>query len=446
MNSKAGRIFGRAPSERTVTICPSGRAGNETENRFRSIAGHCSREIVIKNGGRETKVSALGGITMRIGVDAQLIGKDQGGIERYVRHLVEHVPDAAEDDQFIIFVSRQFTPTKRRNNVCYVPLPFGEPILPILSTLPTLPTLHRSVLLPWLARQYRLDVLHVVQRMAPPIPGCRIVLSMHKTLPASPNTGNSHALDLLARLLTWRAIRRVDRILAPSQTVRAELVEALGVPAEKVVAVHNGIDSRRFSIQKDSENTRAVIKKTPYVLCAGALEPNKNLEMTLEAFKAFASKRGERVKLIIVGGERAFGYRRKLELLVEELDLEREVEITGFVSDKEYLELLRGARLLLAPSRDRGFDLPPIEAMACGTPVVCSDIEIHRELLHDRAAFFAVDKPSQLAAQLDALWDDVPARARLRRCGLERAATLTWESTAWQIAETYKAVGKSKHA
>jgi glycosyltransferase involved in cell wall biosynthesis len=365
---------------------------------------------------------------MRIGIDAHILGKNKGGVERYVQSLVELLPAAAPQHEIFIFAPKWHRPASVPANARYVTLPIADPIA------------QRSLLLPWLTRRYQLDLIHV-QRVSPPLTRCGVVLTVHDVLPLTRPADHAGLRNFLVRAFTPASLRRADRVLTPSETVRRELIDLFRLPEDKVVAIQNGIDHRLFSAGEPRPKGAA-----PYALYSGALEPRKNLETVLRAFKEFASARTPRPRLILCGGERAPDHRRQLETLAQDLGIVRDVSFTGFVSDARYLELLRGARLFLAPSRGEGFDLPPLEAMACGIPVICSDVEVHRELFTDQAAFFTTSSAAELASVLGEIWDDPAARKRMRRAGLQRAASFSWENTAWRIAEIYQGLDKSRAA
>jgi alpha-1,3-rhamnosyl/mannosyltransferase len=362
---------------------------------------------------------------MRIGIDAHILGKGSGGVERVVFQMVRQVPDLLPGHSFIIFTNRSYRPPfPDRPNVRYVSLLLSDPVI------------QRSLLLPWLVRRWRLDLLHV-QRIAPPFPGCRLVVSIHDILPLTDRSSHPGWRDELVRRLTPGSIRRADRIVTVSNTVRDELAARFPESAGRVTAIYNGIDPEFY--QDDDARER---DRPPYLLCMGAIAPRKNLEVVLRAFRIFL-KGPRQARLVLAGLIRSRAYQERLNRLVAELDLTGSVTFTGFISDEDYRLLLQGARLFLAPSRGEGFDLPALEAGASGRAVICSDIPVHRELLGDGAVFFPPDDAETLARQIEDLWEREEERNRLGRAARQRAADFSWERMAGQLAALYVEVGKA---
>ena len=369
---------------------------------------------------------------MRIGIDAHILGKNKGGVERYLRQLILLLPQVAPGYDYVFFVNRRYPiPANCPANVTYVTLPFSDPLI------------ERSVILPWLSSKHRLDVLHV-QRVAPPLVNCALVVSLHDILPLTNPRDYRGWRNALVRFLTPQSARRADYILTVSGTTKNEIVKILHVPAAKVAFAYNGIDHEFFrpQLEKEPSAGRFAFLSDPYVLYLGALETRKNLEIVLSAFAGFLASINGTARLIIAGGERTSGYGQQLKKLVREKQLSDNVIFTGFVSDIECLELLRNARLFLAPSRGEGFDIPPLEAMSCGVPVICSDIEVHRELFAGAAEFFPAAEPDILAQLMAGLWKNQPRRESMIQKGLLLAQKFTWENMACQTAAVYQEIEK----
>jgi glycosyltransferase involved in cell wall biosynthesis len=136
---------------------------------------------------------------------------------------------------------------------------------------------------------------------------------------------------------------------------------------------------------------------------------------------------------------RSEDYAARLRRLAQELAPDA-VHFAGFISDVECVALLQHASAFLAPSRGEGFDLPALEAMACGIPVVCSDIPVHRELLGDEVLFFSTDSADDLGAQLSALFAAPDLLHTLKRAGPKHAARFSWARSMQQLAQLYRAL------
>ena len=375
---------------------------------------------------------------MRLGLDAHILGKGKGGVERVVDQMVRWLPEFLPNHHFVVFVQKHFRPPyPARRNVTFRPLPVSDPIL------------QRSLVLPWLARREKLDVLHV-QRAAPPRLRTKLIVHTHDLLPLTAPADHRGWRDRLVRQLTPASLRRADCVLTVSESVATEIRTLFPEVAPKVAAVLNGIEGAVFR-PKNTSAPRAEIHGRlaltgDYVLYLGALMSRKNLEVAVRAFGHFlAAARaagGPVPKLVLAGMSRSEDYVRRLKTLAAQV-APREICFTGFVSDADCIALLQHARAFIAPSRGEGFDLPALEAMACGIPVICSDIPVHRELLSDDALYFATDHAEEFAQQLQRLFTTPGLTEALALRGTTRARRYAWDSSMRSLASLYQTLLKA---
>ncbi|HTQ30717.1 MAG TPA: glycosyltransferase family 1 protein [Opitutaceae bacterium] len=373
---------------------------------------------------------------MRIGIDAHILGKGKGGVERVVHHMVRLLPEFLPEENFTVFVNRRYEPPfGPRANVRYRRLPVADPLL------------QRSVILPWLARQERLDLLHV-QRAAPPGLCAKLVVHVHDLLPLTAPQDHRGFRDGLVRRLTPGSLRRADRVLTVSESVAGEIRHRFPEVVRKVAAIPNGIEAELFRPKPPGAPRAAVHSRLgldgPYVLYLGALMARKNLEVAIRGFGRLreslpADARPEKPKLVLAGMSRSDDYVAGLRALAEQA-APGAVCFAGFIHDAECVALLQHAGVFLAPSRGEGFDLPALEAMSCAVPVLASDIPVHRELLGYDALFFPPDRPERLAGELQRLLTRDDLRAQLAQRGVARAARFTWESAMQRMGGLYQDV------
>jgi glycosyltransferase involved in cell wall biosynthesis len=363
---------------------------------------------------------------MRIGIDGHVLGKNIGGVERYVEKVVELVPDLCLQHQFIIFVSQRMKARfvkDRRQNVQFVTLPVSDPIV------------QRSVMLPWLVRRHRLDVLHV-QRVSPWACGrCRILLTVHDLIPIKYPDAYPGFRAALIRLLTPSSIARADFIVCPSQFVCDDIERYFPAATAPRRPFYNGVDPERFTVRAlvpEPGTLKRHAVEQPYIFSPGAIEERKNIETIIEAIARLDV--ASRPLLLLSGSVRDGGYFIRLQKLARDLRVADWVRHLGFVSDDDLIDLYGHAVACVAASRDEGFNLLPLEALACGAPVLCSDIPVHRELYEDAVSFFPPDSPELLAQGI--------RRARAvntdRRTIADAAKTivdrLSWEAMAQRMA------------
>jgi glycosyltransferase involved in cell wall biosynthesis len=240
--------------------------------------------------------------------------------------------------------------------------------------------------------------------------------------------------DRLLLALDRRGIRGAGACIAVSQHTRRALIRHLGVPAERIFVVYEGIDHDRFR----PTGPRPV--DGPYVLFVGSEHPRKNLAGLLRAFATL--KRDHRfraLKLVKVGspGNPPERFRGRTLALVKALGLEADVVFTGRVGDAELPRYYSAAACLVLPSRHEGFGLPPLEAMACGCPVVVSSATALPEITGDAALAVDPCDVGALARALEALIGDPALARRMTERGTRHAATFTWERTTRRTEEVY---------
>jgi alpha-1,3-rhamnosyl/mannosyltransferase len=372
---------------------------------------------------------------MRIGIDGHVLGKNIGGVERHVEKIVELVPDLCPQDEFIIFISRRTNERRtgdHRPNVRYVTMPISDPIV------------QRSVVLPWLARKHRLDILQV-QRIAPWwCGGIRILLTVHDLIPIKCPQDYSSLRDRLVRLLTPGSIARADFITCPTQVVCDEISERYPAATAPKRPFYNGVDLKKF--MEPIENRDRVTRSRygidrPFLYSPGAIEERKNLETIVDALARLHP--GSRPLLILSGAIRDRSYFRRLDAFAEEKKVANAIRHLGFVPEQDLVQLYGAASACIAASHDEGFNLLPLEALACGAPVLCSDIPVHRELYQGAVKFFPPDRPDMLAQAIAEVCS-IPAGPRARSAAAEEIVSrLSWEAMAQRMAGFYQEMSQS---
>ena len=310
-----------------------------------------------------------------------------------------------------------------------------------------LPTARAPVRIAWeqalgplAARRDRLDLIHGPVNVLPLLAPCPGVVTVHDlAFLAYPETHGAARRRYLA-LLTALSARRAARVIAVSAFTRDELVRRLGTPAEKVSVVHNAVDPRFRPLPAVDVARFRAERGLPAraVLAVGTLEPRKNLAGLLHAFARLAPELGEEVGLVVVGG-RGWLYGETLAL-VERLGLARRVRLAGHVPDAELPLWYNAAEVFVYPSLYEGFGLPPLEALACGTPTVTSAAASLPEVVGDAAILAAPADPDALAAALARVLADPALRATLRDRGLRRASGFTWARVAAATRAVYDEV------
>jgi glycosyltransferase involved in cell wall biosynthesis len=233
-----------------------------------------------------------------------------------------------------------------------------------------------------------------------------------------------------------RSVARADRVLADSKATRDDLVAHFGAPPEKVQVLYSGVDARFCPEKERGEQERLRDKygiEFPYVLSLGTLQPRKNY---VRLIKAFANLPLANLRLYIAGG-RGWLYE---DIFAEAQKHGDRVHVLGFVDDADLPALYRGAALFAFPSLYEGFGIPPLEAMACGVPVVCSNASSLPEVAGDVALMvdpFDIDALTQAMARV---LEDADLRREMIAKGLAQAERFTWEKAARQLLSSFEAL------
>jgi alpha-1,3-rhamnosyl/mannosyltransferase len=325
-------------------------------------------------------------------IDADVLGRERTGDETYVEQLLHNLPALGVDLRYAAITRH---PELLPSTI--------EPI--VLRTRSQ--ELRMAVRMPILLRRVRPAVAHFLHAL-PPFCPCPTIVTVQDISFENDPQAMPRKDRMVFKAMVPRAVRKADAVLTISERSRADIVAAYGIPEEKVVATPLGVDPAF---------TPGPGEAGDYLLVVGAIVPRKN---PLAAAMA-AQRLGKR--LIVAGPIKDEALADKLRALGAEL--------RGYVTKDELVRLYRGAEVLLFPSRYEGFGLPPLEAMACGTPVVCSPDPALREL-GVGAALFASD--DELAGAVETILAD---RETYVRASLARARAYSWQETARRVKDVY---------
>ena len=271
---------------------------------------------------------------------------------------------------------------------------------------------------------------------------CKEVLTVHDLLFEShPQYFPSSTKYTLAPLVKRSAIR-ADVILTISEYSRNQIIERYRIAPERICLTPCAIDQSIFNPGDQIQSRRLVreaFQVEDFILSVGRIEPRKNHKSLVEAYAYLKAKGKSLPKLLLVGG-RDFGY-QATALLIREKNLEKDVLFLHSVSDHMLPHLYRAAMVMVYPSFAEGFGLPPLEAMACGCPVISSGTTGLAEVVGDSG--WIID-PNHWPSIADSLWESIQDASRRRiyaQMGLERAAGFSWENSAKAIIGAYDRLG-----
>lgn len=364
---------------------------------------------------------------MRIGFDARLVYYQQAGIGQYILQLVQSLARLSSWGELWVFRSRKAPP---------LPLPHHVRQASLWT-----PSHHRfeSAALVTELTAKRLALLHSPD-FIPPFGGrFRSIITIHDlNFIHFPQFLTSESARYYGQI--QRAVERADHIITDSNWTRDDVLGQLGVPPERVTTVYLASNPVYRSITDRQEVRRAVTRyglPSDFIIFVGTLEPRKNVPTLLKAFRQLRDG-GYNVHLAIVG-RKGWLYDEVFSTLTE-LKLADSVHFLENVSNEDLVRLYNAARCLALPSYYEGFGLPPLEAMACGTPVVVSDRASLPEVVGDAGLLVDPDRPEALCAALARILDDSELRKSLRQRGLIRAGEFSWARAARETMAVYERV------
>ncbi len=373
---------------------------------------------------------------MRVGITTSVIQRGQTGIAQYVfallRALIEYGTN--EYTLFVLEKDRElFDFASGKIEIVEVEERFRPAVNDILW--------HQFVL-PGLARALRLDLLHVpsYRRMLWRAP-CPLVATIHDLAVFSVRAKYDWKRMFYGRVIAARLARRQSGILAISENTARDVKRFFKIPKERVSVVHSGLDHGRFFPGDGAAAKRMCAEKfgldEPFFLYVARLEhPAKNHVRLVEAFNRFKAETGLPWLLAFAGED--WNGATEIHQAIQNSPNARDIRRTGFVSDALLPDLYRAAEVFVYPSLYEGFGMPPLEAMACGCPVISSARGSLNEVIGNAAAFVEPEDIKALASQLCAVATNLAVRDQMRKAGLVQAKRFDWAETAAGTLKVYE--------
>ncbi len=361
---------------------------------------------------------------MKIAFDLRRIGNP--GIGRYMRCLAESVITQAPEHEYLLIL-----PQQSRHLV-------HAPNAQKLCTGLKYYSFREQFELPRILSRYKVDLLHSPHFLLPLVRPCPAVATIHDVIYiACPEDLPSLAGRFYYRTMMNACSRMATRIITDSEHSKGEIVRYLHADPAKIEVVYPAVDpffqSPAGPAEVASVRSRFGIDRD-YLLCVGIYKPRKNHAGLLKAFQLLL-KNGVQSQLVIAGpmGEG----KPVLQRLAAELGVADHVVFTDFIDDAELRALYSGARTCVCPSLYEGFGFTVLEAMACGTPVVCSSATSLPEVAGKAALYFDPHKPEEMATQLVRVLFDDAVRASLIADGRTNLLRFNWAETAQQTLAVY---------
>lgn len=366
----------------------------------------------------------------RLTIDAHMVGERETGNETYTLNLVRSLLDQFPQHTYHILTSH------RSAIEPHLSLPASSTLVDV----PPNPFMRIPLAIPRHVKESQAQLLHV-NYIAPPRLACPIVVTIHDISFEFYPQYFSLRDRLLLSLLVPLTARRAAAVIAVSKKTRDDIVERYHIPARKIAVTYEGADSR-FHPREKSE-AREYVKKTygvdrDFILAVGNLQPRKNLVNLVRSYANLKKDQKIDPVLVIVG--KALWHESKVYSTVRSLGIEKDVVFAGYVPDQDLPLLYNAAQFFIFPSLYEGFGLPPLEAMACGTPVACSNTGALLEVVGDAALTFNPFSLDELTDCLLRMASSSEMRAHCSERGLVQSTKFSWAAMARATIEVYQAV------
>ena len=358
---------------------------------------------------------------MRIGIDMHTVTDFMQGTRTYTFNIIENLLKIDRENTYYLYINKGDNKIRdyfRQENVFFRHITPQQRVMRILVGLPiqlaadSIDVFHCQYMGPFLAKTPYVVMLHDI---------------IHEYMPEYfPKT-----LNRLMRISYPVSAKRAGRILTVSEHSKNDIVKYYKIPEDKIIVTYDAVsDDFRPVMEKDK--VEDVLKKYgirgEYILYVGRLEPRKNLIRLLQAFNELMTNHNIRQKLVIVG-MKYFQYEKLFEL-VQVLGLQDKVIFTGRVEDQDLPSVYNGATVFVYPSIAEGFGIPPLEAMACGVPVISSNTSSLPEVIGDAGILVDPFNVHDLAAEIHKVLSDKDLQKSMKMRGIIQAKKFSWETSA----------------
>lgn len=370
---------------------------------------------------------------LRVAIDAHMVGERETGNETYILNLIRGLMAIDATSQYLLY-----SPHVESLNVL-APLPGN--FAPVrVSSAPSAIRIPFS--LPARVQADRPDVLHVTY-IAPPVVSAHVVATVHDiSYELFPRAFSSRDRVILKTLVP-QTLRKADAIITVSESSKRDIVRHYGTPEEKITVVYQPVAPVFRVLPRDDALKERLARyniREPYILAVGNLEPRKNLNRLILAYARLLSIGTYNGSLVLVGKSKSKWPESTLFRLVRELGLDSRVHFTGYVSDEDLVALYNGADVFVYPSLYEGFGLPPLEAMACGCPVVASDTSSLPEVVGSAGLLARPQSEDAIAWAVSRLLLDPGLRQTLIERGLQQVQRFSMLAAAKQTLQIYERV------
>jgi glycosyltransferase involved in cell wall biosynthesis len=364
---------------------------------------------------------------VRIGIDARKL--HDFGIGTYIRNLLRQLARLDSQTEFVVLCRPE-----DRDALAAL----GENFRPVPETSGSY-SIAEQFKIPWALKREGVTLFHAPHYVLPPLVQCRSVVTIHDVIHLMfPQYLPNRVAFSYAKWSITQAAQRATRVMTVSESSKRDILRFVDTEPDKIDVIYNAYDER-FAMEPREEDVVRVRERyqltDEFVLYAGNVKPHKNLERLIDAF-ALVRKRGlDHLKLVLIGDE--ISKYTALRRAVHQHQLHKYVRFLGYLPEETLAVMYRLAGVFVFPSLYEGFGLPPLEAMASGTPVVTSNVSSLPEVAGDAAVLVDPYDPQAIADGIYRVLADEKLRRDMVHKGIARAGQFSWEQSVRRIRQIY---------
>jgi len=375
---------------------------------------------------------------IKIAIDTRM-GHTRVGMGVYVRGLLNGLAKIDKENDYYIIINKNkkedFVPIQDNFHKIYTGVTYSDYLRR---------DFWEQVYLPLKLLKSKINVYHGPNYVLPVLTRAGKVLTIYDMTLFDSSKWYKPISRLRVQKLIKLSTKKANKIIAGSKNTKQDIIKILKLPCDKIKVIYIGIDDI-YSPIADKYKLGNIKNKykidSKFILHVGSLQARKNIPRLIEAYSKLPVELLEKYQLVIAG-KRSWKV-EKIFAKVKQLKLEDRVVFTGFVADDDLPLLMNAAALLAFPSLYEGFGIPPLEAMACGTPVVASNTSSIPEVVGDAALLFDPYNVEEITEAMYRVLTDEQLRDKLRQRGIERVKQFSWENAARETLQVYKEVYNS---
>ena len=376
---------------------------------------------------------------MQICFDARVIIDKSTGLGNYTYNLVKHLLMLDSENEYIVLINRSLTD---QHPIQYLEQKNLKKRFVQISEV----TLQQQVMVPFELLKQKPDIYHYPNFDLPVFQPYNSIFTVHDLTYLKHHDlymNGRWIKNFYTKAIMNLGARKSKKIIAVSSSTKNDLLEILKVPEHKVAVIHEGLDESYLngSLSNNKSNffnKNGLNDRDEYFLFIGERRPHKNLVRLIEAFSIFKQKTPNKIKLVI-GGKKYASYDEP-ERKAQELNLTNEVFFLGYIPEGDLQHLYKNARCFVFISIYEGFGIPILEAMACGTPIITSNISSMPEVAGNAALTVNPYNVDEIAEAMNKITYNVTISQRLVDTGLKRVKNFSWNNAAEKTLELYEGI------